>query len=306
MEKKIKKENLNELIEKFKVNNSVVDIDDIKDLFDENLTESELEEIVEKFIENDIEINQKDILKDMNFSGDSYTGNLLTDYLQEIIQYPVLSKEKQVELVERVRKGDQEAREKLYLHNQRFVFCIARRYERYNLDVMDLVQEGNIGLEKAIQKYDPNKGASFITYAYFWINQAIHRAVCNKSNVIAMPTYFVVRQNKMNRAIEQYENIYNRKPTDEELCEILKITKEDLEKLRKYKRNLVSLESKINCEDGANEIKDFIKDEKASLAQDKILDKDEVEFLIKNTPKLTEMQLKVLSLLYPRNFTCGN
>src|SRR5213596_2357981 len=150
----------------------------------------------------------------------SYDGDTAFHlYLREIGQTPLLTPREEIELARRIRKGDRRAREQMIKANLRLVVKIARDYEGYGLPLLDLINEGNIGLIKGVERFDPRKGAKLSTYAAWWIKQAIKRALANQSKTIRLPAHVVDKVAHIRRAETRLRELFDRDPTDEEVAE---------------------------------------------------------------------------------------
>ena len=147
----------------------------------------------------------------------------LDKYLQEIGREELVSPEEEVELAQRIRKGDQEALEKLTRANLRFVVSVAKQYQNQGLSLPDLINEGNLGLIKAAEKFDETRGFKFISYAVWWIRQSILQALAEQSRIVRLPLNQVGSLNKINKALGQFEQTHERQPSTEELAEMIDI-----------------------------------------------------------------------------------
>src|SRR2546428_9825002 len=162
--------------------------------------------------------------------NESDTG--LKRYLQEIGRIPLLTPQQEVELAGKIKKGDAEARERMINSNLRLVVTIAHDYANLGLPLLDLISEGNIGLTKAVERFDPTKGAKLSTYAMWWIKQSIKRALANQSKTIRLPVHLADKLAKMRRVWRQMADEIARDPTDEELGEELGIASGKVAKLK--------------------------------------------------------------------------
>src|SRR6202161_3409769 len=140
-------------------------------------------------------------------------------YLREIMQTPLLTAQQEIELAARIKKGDQKARTWMIKANLRLVVKIAHDYSNFGLPLLDLISEGNIGLMKAVERFDPAKGGKLSTYGAWWIKQSIKRALANQSKTISLPVHLVEKISKMRRTAMKLQEILGREPTDEELAE---------------------------------------------------------------------------------------
>ena len=152
----------------------------------------------------------------------------LDKYLQEIGREELVSPEEEVELSQRIRKGDQEALEKLTRANLRFVVSVAKQYQNQGLSLPDLINEGNLGLIKAAEKFDETRGCKFISYAVWWIRQSILQALAEQSRIVRLPLNQVGSLNKINKALGKFEQEYERQPSNEELAEMIDIPKDKI------------------------------------------------------------------------------
>lgn len=169
----------------------------------------------------------------------------LDKYLQEIGKYELISVEEEVELARRIKKGDQEAIEKLIRANLRFVVSVAKQYQNQGLSLPDLINEGNLGLIKAAEKFDETRGFKFISYAVWWIRQSIMQAINEQSRVIRLPLNQVSSLTRYKKAISEFEQEYHRQPTEEELAEILDLSEEKVRKTIKFTSRQVSFDAPI-------------------------------------------------------------
>jgi len=176
----------------------------------------------------------------------------LDKYLQEIGKYELITVEEEVELARRIKKGDQDAIEKLIRANLRFVVSVAKQYQNQGLSLPDLINEGNLGLIKAAEKFDETRGFKFISYAVWWIRQSIMQAINEQSRVIRLPLNQVSSLTRYKKAISEFEQEYHRQPTEEELAEILELSEEKVRKTIKYTSRQVSFDAPIgDSEDGS-------------------------------------------------------
>lgn len=167
----------------------------------------------------------------------------ISEYLKEISYYPLLSKEQEIEMAIRAQEGEEEAKDLLVISNLRLVVSIAKKYINVGIPVLDLIQEGNIGLIKAVAKFDPGRGRRFSTYATFWIKQSILRYISSNRGVIRYPTYVYDNISKINKFIQSYKTTNNSVPTNEIIADNLEFKLKDVERyLNIFEQNLNSLE----------------------------------------------------------------
>ena len=197
----------------------------------------------------------------------------LSRYLREIGQIPLLTPEQETELAAKIQKGDPAARERMILSNLRLVVTIAHDYVDLGLSLLDLISEGNIGLTKAVERFDPTKGAKLSTYAAWWIKQSIKRALANQSKTIRLPVHLVDKIAKVRRVSLQMSDELGREPTDEELSEEIGIASGKVSKLKSLGIRPVSLDAAIGDED-STEFSEMIGDEDAETPFESLRDKN--------------------------------
>ena len=243
------------------------EIDKVFDAF-EDLGVDLNDDIEEPDIE-DLENVEEIKLEDMDVSN--IEGVSVDDpvrmYLREIGKIPLLSYEEEAELAQRILKGDEEAKQKLAESNLRLVVSIAKKYVGRGMLFLDLIQEGNMGLIKAVEKFDYNKGFKFSTYATWWIRQAITRAIADQARTIRIPVHMVETINKLIRTSRQLLQQNGREPTPEEIAKEMEISVEKVMEIQKIAQDPVSLETPIGEEDDSH-LGDFIQDEDSPAPQD--------------------------------------
>lgn len=181
-------------------------------------------------------------------------------YMMDIGTVPLLNAEKEIELGKRIQSGDKEAFNELVSANLRLVVSVAKKYVGRGLDFLDLIEEGNLGVIRAAEKFDPDMGYKFSTYATWWIKQAINRAIGDQSRTIRIPIHMHDSINRYNAACEKLYRSLGRIPTDEEVARDMDVSLEKIENIRSAEYNLVSLEAPIAA-DKETTLKDFVKDE---------------------------------------------
>ncbi len=213
------------------------------------------------------DLNDKDleIEEDVNVYLKEIADDSVRLYLREIGNVPLLTGPEEIELALKIREGDMAAKAKMAESNMRLVVSIAKRYTGRGLDFLDLIQEGNNGLMRAVEKFDPDKGFKFSTYATWWIRQAITRAIADQSRVIRIPVHMFENINKLMRTQRRMTQELNREPTIEELSKELEMEPEKVEYIFKIKQDVGSLDSAIGGGDEGDEsvLADFIEDEDA-------------------------------------------
>ena len=194
-------------------------------------------------------------------------------YLREISKTPLLTPDEEVELAKRIKKGDKEARSHMIRANLRLVVKIAQDYAGYGLPISDLISEGNIGLMKAVERFDPKKGGKLSTYAAWWIKQSIKRALANQSKTIRLPVHMVDKIAKMRRISTMLAEALGREPTDEELADEIGLPRRKLAMLKQASQRPTSLDAPIN-EGEATEYGEIIGDERAVNPLEMLSDKN--------------------------------
>lgn len=196
-----------------------------------------------------------------------YTGDAVQMYLDEIGRTPLLTKAQEVYLARRIERGDRRSKAHLTRANLRLVVSIAKKYASRGVSLLDLIQEGNIGLMRAVEKFDFRRGYKFSTYATWWIRQAVTRAIADKGRTIRVPVHMVEKINKYYRVQRSLASELNREPTDDEVAVILETDAADIARIRRVSRRSVSLETPVG-EDHSSELGDFIADEESQSPHD--------------------------------------
>ena len=274
-------------------------IDKVFDAFEEmgvNILTDDFEE------EPDVDdLKEVEDLKLDEIGDNSYEGISVDDpvrmYLREIGKIPLLSYDKELELAKRILQGDEEAKQELAEANLRLVVSIAKKYVGRGMLFLDLIQEGNMGLIKAVEKFDYTKGFKFSTYATWWIRQAITRAIADQARTIRIPVHMVETINKLIRTSRHLLQQLGREPTPEEIAEEMEIPVERVMEIQKIAQDPVSLETPIGEEDDSH-LGDFIQDDDSPAPQDAAaytLLKEQLEEVMKT---LTPREAKVLKLRF--------
>ena len=218
-------------------------------------------------------------------------------YLKEIGKVPLLTAEEEIELAKRMENGDEDAKKRLAEANLRLVVSIAKRYVGRGMLFLDLIQEGNLGLIKAVEKFDYNKGFKFSTYATWWIRQAITRAIADQARTIRIPVHMVETINKLVRVSRQLLQELGREPTPEEIAERMEIPVERVREILKISQEPVSLETPIGEEEDSH-LGDFIQDDNVPVPADAAAFTLLKEQLVEVLGTLTEREQKVLRLRF--------
>ena len=221
-------------------------------------------------------------------------------YLREIGKIPLLSAEEELELAQKVKSGDKRAKDKMAEANMRLVVSIAKRYSGRGLDFLDLIQEGNTGLLRAVEKFDPDKGFKFSTYATWWIRQAITRAIADQARTIRIPVHMVETINKLLRTQRRMTQELNREPTIEELAKELEMEPEKVEYVIKIKQDITSLDAGVgrDGEDEDSVLGDFIEDEDGATPEESATNqllKEQVQAVLST---LSEREQKIVKMRF--------
>jgi RNA polymerase primary sigma factor len=224
----------------------------------------------------------------------SYDGDTAIKlYLREIGQVKLLTPQEEIELAARIKKGDKKAREQMIKANLRLVVKIARDYEGIGLPLLDLISEGNIGLMKAVERFDPAKGGKLSTYGSWWIKQSIKRALANQSKTIRLPVHLVDKISKMRRTSMRLQEELGREPTDEELGEELGISASRVAQMRMAAIRPASLDAPIGDED-SNNFAEVVQDESADTPYQHLEDKTVTKMLQEMVKTLDNREATIL------------
>ena len=283
--------------------------DELKGL---DLDSDTLDDLYNTFIENQIEIVSEDglnneidedpdspenILEELSNSKDVKISDPVRMYLKEIGRINLLTSDEEFEYAQLAEQGDEYAKKMLAESNLRLVVSIAKRYVGRGMLFLDLIQEGNIGLMKAVDKFDPSKGYKFSTYATWWIRQAITRAIADQARTIRIPVHMVETINKLARVQRQLTQELNREPTEEEIAKKVGISVDKVREVYKISQDPVSLETPIGEEDDSH-LGDFIKDERTMSPEEYATIEMLKEELSGVLLTLTEREEKVLRLRF--------
>ena len=228
---------------------------------------------------------------------DSATDDSVKMYLKDIGQVPLLTSEEEKELAEKMSQGDEEAKKRLSEANLRLVVSIAKRYVGRGMQFLDLIQEGNLGLMKAVDKFDHTKGFKFSTYATWWIRQSITRAIADQARTIRIPVHMVETINKTGRVVRQLMQTLGREPTPAEIAKEMGVPEEKVIEIQKIAQDPVSLETPI-VEEEDSHLGDFIEDNSAASPAEKAESRMLREQLLQVLDTLTPRENEVLLMRY--------
>ena len=316
-------EKLKELVLLGKKKKSILELQEINDYFaDMELETEQMEKVFEQLENNGIDVlrinddddadvelviteddeaEEVDVEKiDLSVPDGISIEDPVRMYLKEIGKVPLLSAEEEIELAKRMENGDEEAKKRLAEANLRLVVSIAKRYVGRGMLFLDLIQEGNLGLIKAVEKFDYNKGFKFSTYATWWIRQAITRAIADQARTIRIPVHMVETINKLIRVSRQLLQELGREPTPEEIGEELDMPVERVREILKISQEPVSLETPIGEEEDSH-LGDFIQDDNVPVPAEAAAATLLKEQLGEVLDTLTEREQKVLRLRFGMN-----
>lgn len=256
------------------------------------------EEVTEDDFDEDVEDEDVDLEKiDLSIPENIQMDDPVRMYLKEIGKIKLLTSEEEVELAKRIEQGDEEAKQELANANLRLVVSIAKRYVGRGMQFLDLIQEGNLGLIKAVEKFDYHKGYKFSTYATWWIRQAITRAIADQARTIRIPVHMVETINKMTRISRDLLQKYGREPKPAEIAKEMGISEAKVLEIQKIAQEPVSLETPIGEEEDSH-LGDFVPDDKEKSPQEEVSRKMLRETVNEVLGELTEREAKVLSLRF--------
>ena len=311
-------EKIKELLNMAKKKKNVLEYQEISDFFaDMPLEEEQMEKVLEYLDQNNVDVlritddddvdDEEIILTDEdevdveNIDLSVPEGVSIEDpvrmYLKEIGKVPLLSAEEEIELAQRMEEGDQEAKKRLAEANLRLVVSIAKRYVGRGMLFLDLIQEGNLGLIKAVEKFDYRKGYKFSTYATWWIRQAITRAIADQARTIRIPVHMVETINRMRQATNQLVYQNGHEPTPEELAKAMDMSVERVREIQRMAQEPASLESPVGEEEDSS-LGDFVADENAEApgkAADRAMVAQQINLALKS---LTPREEKVIRLRF--------
>lgn len=242
--------------------------------------------------------DDEEIVLDDKVYLDDIADDSVRLYLREIGKIPLLNAEEELELAQKVVAGDKRAKDKMAEANMRLVVSIAKRYVGRGLDLLDLIQEGNTGLLRAVEKFDPDKGFKFSTYATWWIRQAITRAIADQARTIRIPVHMVETINKLLRTQRRLTQELNREPTNEEIAKAMELEVEKVEHIMKIKQDISSLDASVRDDEEDSVLADFIEDEDTISPEESATGQLLKEHVKDMLGALTEREQKILKLRF--------
>jgi RNA polymerase primary sigma factor len=245
-----------------------------------------------------VEEDQEEVITEDKSYMDDIADDSVRLYLREIGKIPLLTAEEELALAQKVVSGDKRAKDQMAEANMRLVVSIAKRYVGRGLDLLDLIQEGNTGLLRAVEKFDPDRGFKFSTYATWWIRQAITRAIADQARTIRIPVHMVETINKLLRTQRRLTQELNREPTNEEIAAAMEMDVDKVEHIMKIKQDISSLDASVRDDEEDSVLGDFIEDEDAKTptesASEQLL-KEQVKQILGS---LTDREQKILKLRF--------
>ncbi len=251
----------------------------------------------DEWVAEDDEEEEIDPVKDTRYLDDVADDSVRL-YLREIGKIPLLTSAEELALAQRVVAGEKRAKDQMAEANMRLVVSIAKRYVGRGLDLLDLIQEGNTGLLRAVEKFDPDKGFKFSTYATWWIRQAITRAIADQARTIRIPVHMVETINKLLRTQRRLTQEMNREPTNEEIAAEMEMDVEKVEHIMKIKQDISSLDASVRDDEEDSVLGDFIEDEDTTTPEESAtgqLLKEQVKGLLSS---LSDREQKILRLRF--------
>ncbi len=250
-------------------------------------------------LENEEELSDEELAITAE-NVDAFADDSVRLYLREIGKIPLLTPEEEADLAKRIVKGDKKAKDKMVESNMRLVVSIAKRYGGRGLDFLDLIQEGNTGLLRAVEKFDPDKGFKFSTYATWWVRQAITRAIADQARTIRIPVHMVETINKVLRTTRKLTSELNREPTNEEIAKELDMEPEKVDYVMRIKQDIASLDASVGREgdDEDSVLGDFVEDEERDSPEDSAANQILKEQLSEIIATLTDREQKIIRLRF--------
>lgn len=227
-------------------------------------------------------------------TGSTELPSALQQYLREAAEVPLLTADEEIALSKRIQRGDSRAREHMIRANLRLVVKIAREYDGFGLPLLDMINEGNIGLMRAVEKFDPSKGCRFSTYAALWISQAVRRGLANQAKTIRLPINQIDRLARLNRLARQFQDQYGRPATAMELAKLMGMPVGRIQRLQSAMVHTVSLEAPIGSSEDGSALGDLVEDMNAELPGKALEQKTRFQMLLELVTKLNQRESRIL------------
>ncbi len=271
---------------------SETEVEKIQDVVEAQMSDDTIEDLQE---ESDLRNDETS-----KGSGKDFTDSSISWYLDQINRIPLLTREQEDTLARASRDGNEKAKDELIKSNLRFVVSIAKKYQTSGISLLDLINEGNLGLIKAAEKFDPDRGYHFISYAVWWIRQSIMLAISQKASLIRLPLNRTADLQKIERVHKKLENKYGREPSASEIAEELDMDNEEINHLRNITQDFVSLDSTLGDSEDTT-ILDMIVDPKADSPDEQVVEESLISSLNEVLDTLTDSEKEILCMRYGLN-----
>ncbi len=272
------------------------EFNDLEDDVASNTASSQINDDIIEELQEDIDLKTGDV----RATGKDFTDSSISWYLDQINRIPLLTREQEDTLARATRDGDQRAKDELIKSNLRFVVSIAKKYQTSGISLLDLINEGNLGLIKAAEKFDPDRGYHFISYAVWWIRQSIMLAISQKASLIRLPLNRTADLQKIERVHKKLENKFGREPSANEIAEELDMDNEEINHLRNITQDFVSLDSTLGDSEDTT-ILDMIVDPKADSPDEQVFEESLINSLNEVLDTLTDSEKEILCMRYGLN-----
>jgi len=222
----------------------------------------------------------------------------LEKYLQDIGKEGMVSPQEEVELAQRIRQGDQAALDKLTRANLRFVVSVAKQYQNQGMSLPDLINEGNLGLIKAAQRFDETKGFKFISYAVWWIRQSILQAIAEQSRMVRLPLNQIGAVNKVKKALSKLEQVYQREPSPEEISEVVELSRDQIADALKVSNRPISMDAPLDNNEDSNSLLDIMENIDTPSADSQLLSESLSEDINRSLSTLSKREGEIIKMFF--------
>jgi len=222
----------------------------------------------------------------------------LEKYLQDIGKEGMVSPQEEVELAQRIRQGDQTALDKLTRANLRFVVSVAKQYQNQGMSLPDLINEGNLGLIKAAQRFDETKGFKFISYAVWWIRQSILQAIAEQSRMVRLPLNQIGAVNKVKKALSKLEQVYQREPSSEEISEVVELSRDQIADALKVSNRPISMDAPLDNNEDSNSLLDIMENIDTPSADSQLLSESLSEDINRSLSTLSKREGEIIKMFF--------